>query len=85
MVAKLAGSHRGHCQVTSLQTDYFSGFNSRVCSEVRKYVQGKKHEMIVIFVNDLAVMCKMCPSYFLLYYFYESFFPLDRAEVSFCE
>lgn len=36
-------------------------------------IQGKKHEMIVIFVNDLAVMCKMCPSYFLLYYFYESF------------
>lgn len=33
----------------------------------------KKHEMIVIFVNDVAVMCKMCPSYFLLYYFYESF------------
>lgn len=29
--------------------------------------------MIVIFVNDLAVMCKMCLGYFLLYYFYESF------------
>lgn len=61
-----------------LQTDSFEndplGFNLRVCSPVGMIIQGKKHEMIVIFVNDLAVMCKMCPSYFLLYYFYESFF-----------
>lgn len=54
-------------------------------SQIRKIIQGEKkqHLMIVIFVNDLAVMCKMCPSYFLLYYFYESFFLLTGAEVSF--
>lgn len=40
--------------------------------------------MIVIFVNYIAVMCKMCPSYFLLYYFYERF-SSERTAVSFCE
>lgn len=40
--------------------------------------------MIVIFVNDVAVMCITCPSYFILYYFYESL-SSERTEVSFCE
>lgn len=48
------------------------------------YKLKKHHEMIVIFVNYIAVMCKMCPSYFLLYYFYERF-SSERTEVSFCE
>lgn len=48
----------------------------------KKEKEKKQYEMIVIFVNDLAVMCKMCPSYFLLYYFYESL-PLDKDKVSF--
>ena len=34
--------------------------------------------MIVIFVNDLAVMCKMCLSYFYYIIFMKGF-PFDRG------